>query len=107
EYHQAIGQVITEWANFEAGLILVFQAVSGNPDQLRARIAWATLPNLQARRKLLNRYAEAYIEDQEVLRKWRTLMKRMSSLANKRNMISHSPSGWNPDRRKVHFGRHH
>lgn len=85
----ACGRIIREWAMLESTLCHLYLAFLQAPDQFRARITWASLPNLQARRKVLNRLAENYLPEDEV-RCFRILMKRMSRLANKRNMIAHA-----------------
>jgi hypothetical protein len=102
EYNTACGEIIREWARFEGVLFGYFEIFLGNPDQFRARVAWATLPNLQARRKVLNRYAENYLEG-EPLRCFRILMKRMSKLANRRNSIAHASSGYDRENGKILF----
>ena len=102
EYQQAAGAAIQQWAQFEGTLLFFFQEMAQIPDQFRARIIWATLPNLQARRKVLNRFAENYLEG-DALRCFRILMNRMSKLGRKRNMIAHCPSGIHAETRKAFF----
>lgn len=93
EHEAACGAATIAWARFEVTLCFYFQSAAQIADQIRARMIWAGLPNLQARRKLLTRFAENYVEDERVLRCFRIFMKRVSKLASKRNMIAHSPSG--------------
>lgn len=104
QYHVACAQVIKQWSSVEMVLWGHLQVFLGLGDQFKVRIIWATLPNLQARRKLLNRFAENYLEG-EPLRQYRILMKRLSSLAAKRNMIAHSSHGISEDGKHVIFAR--
>lgn len=97
EIDRVCGKIIREWALLESVLGLYYLAFVGAIDQFRARVVWASLANLQARRKALNRYSENFLESDE-LRCFRILMKRMSKLANKRNMVAHArcyPKGRN------------
>lgn len=100
---QAYGAIIRAWASLETLLVLYLQTFSGM-NNYKARIAWATLPNFQARKRLLNRYAENYLEGQ-TLRKYQAIMKRTGRLAEKRNMIAHSPSAYSPKDKQVYFMR--
>jgi hypothetical protein len=83
----ACGAAIRAWATFEVTLVFYFQAAAQITDRLRAHMIWASLPNLQARRKLLTRLAENYVSDDYEIRRFRIFMKRMSKLSSKRNLL--------------------
>lgn len=72
-------------------------------DQFRLRIIWLTMPNLQGRIKLLKRFANTYIEDTKSIRRFNSLMRRVSKLASRRNMIAHALGGANPETGEVMF----
>lgn len=89
ELDEVCGRIVREWAMLESMLYHIYAGFLQAQDQFRARITWASLSNLQARRKTLNRLAENYLIGDD-LRCFRILMKRMSQLGNKRNMIAHA-----------------
>lgn len=88
-FEHACGRTIRAWASIEFMLLLYLMAFLKIEDQFRARIIWASLPNLSDRRKLLNRLAETYL-DESALPIFQKLMKRVSRLAQKRNLIAHA-----------------
>ncbi len=59
-------------------------------DQWRARVVWHSPPNFRARFNLISKLAETFVDDEEVLGEFRSLMKRMKALARQRNSIAHT-----------------
>ena len=92
-FERACGLIVRQWAALESMLWLYLMMFSGINDQFKARLIWATLPNMQTRRKLLNRLAETYLDD-SALPAFRRLMTRVSKLGHKRNLIAHGLGGY-------------
>lgn len=82
-----IGQAIREWANLEGSLFFQLQELM-KIDQSRARILWMSLPNFAARRRLLERLSETYLDDAH-LPEYRRLLRRLKNLADTRNALAH------------------
>jgi hypothetical protein len=101
-FEHACGATIRAWANIERTLVFYLMVFLQTNDQFRVRIIWASLPNFQSRRKLLNRLAETYLDD-AVLPEYRKLMKRVSRLAHNRNLIAHAAGGFYVPFNKVRF----
>ena len=93
EHDAACGAAIKAWTQIESALVFYFQAAAQIQDQFRARMIWASLPNWNGRRKMLLQFSENYIADEQVLRRFRILMKRVSKMAAKRNLIAHTSHG--------------
>jgi hypothetical protein len=84
----ATGETLRQWAFLEFQLHFWLAGLS-QTEHFRARIIWFSLPNFRARQTLLQRLAETYL-DEESLRRFRTLLKRTSKLATKRNALAHT-----------------
>jgi hypothetical protein len=84
----ATGSIIREWAFLEHQLFN-WLSVLTPLDQFRARIIWFSLPNFRARRVLLERLAETYL-DETSLKRFHSLLKRATKLAVKRNALAHT-----------------
>lgn len=57
-FYYSCGQTIRLWVQVEHMLIRYMQIFLAMGDDFRARIIWYSLPNWDARRKLLHRLAE-------------------------------------------------
>lgn len=53
DYYRVAGTIIRNRALLELTLVFYLMIFLGMNDQFRARLIWASLPNFQARRKLL------------------------------------------------------
>lgn len=93
EHNEACGAIIRSWSRLEGALVFYFQAACQLDDQFRARMIFYSMPNFQARRRMLDRFAENFICDEAVLDKYRKMMKRVVKFAQKRNMIAHTSNG--------------
>lgn len=101
-FELATAQTMRNWAHLERSLLFCFQTLAQIHDQFRARIILASLPNIQARRRLMTRFANNYLNDDDI-RRFNILMKRMSRLGAKRNMLAHSSCGYVAGKKKVEF----
>lgn len=90
--HLYIGLAIRHWALLELTLSLHLAGFLGT-DQFRARIVWASIPNLRVKRELLSSLAKTYLEE-SVLTKYRRLLRRLKTLGEFRNTLAHSPVMW-------------
>lgn len=84
----AIGRAMRAWASLETVLMFQFEALL-RVDQFRARIVWHALPNMRARRDLLQSLADTYLDDTH-RKEYRKIMNRLLKLSEIRNMLAHS-----------------
>lgn len=97
----ATSDVIREWASLEMTLSLVLSGLL-KTDQFRARVVWSSLANWRARRELLLRLGNTFL-DESALPQWRGLLKRAKTLGEKRNELAHMGCGIDPKTGKVTF----
>jgi hypothetical protein len=98
-FYIAFANVMREWVSLENVFALLLTSFL-QTDQFRARIVWNAMPNWRARRELLSRLGETYI-DEEALPAWRKLMKRAKTLGENRNKLAHLSTGLDPESGKV------
>ena len=98
EFHRLTGKAIRAWALVEDQMWLFVATLLG-VDQFRARIIISSIPGARAKRELVSRLAETYL-DPVLLPKFRPLLKRMKSLGRTRNLLAHSMMHINVDGRK-------
>lgn len=100
-FFTATGRAIREWSELEISLVFHLCWFLGI-DQRRARIIWMSLPNIRARKQLLTRLAETYLHD-DILTRYRVLMKRTTKLGAKRNLLAHAMGGYDVETNIVRF----
>ncbi|MFN0192300.1 MAG: hypothetical protein ACKVP5_10045 [Aestuariivirga sp.] len=100
-YLHTLGLIIQSWAEFEAALFVLLAQLL-HVDEFRARTVWHSMPNLSARRKLIERLGDTYISDKQ-LPAFRSLMRRIKKIGHNRNVLAHSLGGIDYKRKKVGF----
>lgn len=99
EYVEAVGKIIINWAVLEFVLVTYLSAIL-KVDGFRARVIWASMPNLRARCTLLRRLADTFVDD-AALPEFRKLSKRITKLGANRNLVAHAKAIHNPSPKHI------
>jgi hypothetical protein len=87
-FFKALGRVIYSWAYAEEALRYPVATLL-RTDPIRADIVLEGAGGFRARRDLVLRLADSFVEDEVVLATARELLDRMEELAADRNMLAH------------------
>lgn len=88
EFHRLCGMVVRSWAQLEFSLFTLVARLL-QIDQFRARVVLTSLSGFRAKRELISRLGETFL-DEENLPQFRRLIRRLRRLAPSRNVVAHS-----------------
>jgi hypothetical protein len=104
EFHAALDAAISQWQNIELWLSQLFAQVLRSDEPNLAQIAFDSITGFREKLRVLDAVLRSALQpDDEYLKRWETLKKKLDRLASKRSRIAHGLTMMMPTDKGIQF----